>query len=133
MTAIKLILVVAVLAMLPLLLRYHGTSRGGAFVKMAMGLFLGFALYAVLRPEDVTWLAMHLGVGRGTDLVLYLLVVGFGFFSISTYLRFKEVELRFARLVRVVALAEADRREGEPGPDEVGQRISPDSDGSARP
>ena len=43
--------------------------------------------------------------------MLYALVVGFGFFAISTYLRFKELELKYARLARAVALAEADRRD----------------------
>ena len=57
-----------------------------------MAAFLLFAAYAVIRPEDVTWVAERLGVGRGTDLVLYLLVVGFGFFAVTTYLRFKQVE-----------------------------------------
>lgn len=107
MTLIKIILVVAAVALGLLVLRFHGTSRGGALVKLGMAGFLLFAIYAVLRPQDVTWLAEKVGVGRGTDLVLYLLVVGFGFFAVSTYLRFKEVELRYAKLARSVALAEA--------------------------
>ena len=45
------------------------------------------------------------------SLVLYVLVVGFGFFAISTYLRFKELELKLAKLARAVALNEADRRD----------------------
>jgi hypothetical protein len=65
----------------------------------------------VIRPDDVTWVAGLLGVGRGADLVLYVLVVGFGFFAISTYLRFKELELKFARLARAIALNEADQRD----------------------
>ena len=115
---IKVLLIVGVLSLLLLVLRSHGTSRGGAYVKIGMVAFLLFAGYAVLRPDDITWIAMRLGVGRGTDLVLYLLVVGFGFFAISTYLRFKEVELQYARLVRAVALADAARR--SPLPHEAG-------------
>ena len=61
---------------------------------------LAAPLMRVIRPDDITWMATQLGVGRGTDLVLYLLVMGFGFFAISTYLRFKEMELRYARLAR---------------------------------
>ena len=109
---IKVLLVLGVVSLLVLVLRSHGTSRGGAYVKIGMVAFLLFAVYAVLRPEDITWIALRLGVGRGTDLVLYLLVVGFGFFAISTYLRFKEVELQYARLARAVALTEAAHREG---------------------
>ena len=40
-----------------------------------------------------------------------VLVVGFGFFAISTYLRFKELELKYARLARAIALNEADQRD----------------------
>lgn len=113
MTIIKILLILAVIALLVLLLRSHGTTRGGAYAKIGMGVFLVFAAYAVIRPEDVTWVAAQLGVGRGTDLVLYALVVGFGFFAISTYLRFKELELRHARLARAIALSDAARRDGE--------------------
>jgi hypothetical protein len=63
----------------------------------------------VIRPDDLTWVAMQLGVGRGADLLLYALVVGFGFFAISTYLRFKELELKYARLARAVAINEAEQ------------------------
>ncbi|KAA1380676.1 DUF2304 domain-containing protein [Aeromicrobium fastidiosum] len=113
---IKVLLIVAVATLLVLFLQSHGTSRGGAYVKIGMVLFMGFAVYAVLRPEDVTWIATRLGVGRGTDLILYLLVVGFGFFSISTYLRFREVELRYARLARAIALSEASGQEARSAP-----------------
>ena len=65
-----------------------------------------------------------LGVGRGADLVLYVLVVGFGFFAISTYLRFKELELKYARLARAIALNEADQRDHQ-HPAGRGRRAGP--------
>ena len=111
MTVIKILLIIGVVGLLVFLLRSHGTNRGGAYVKIGMAVFLVFAAYAVIRPDDVTWVAGLLGVGRGADLVLYVLVVGFGFFAISTYLRFKELELKYARLARAIALNEADQRD----------------------
>jgi small membrane protein len=111
MTVIKILLILAALALLLLFLRSHGTNRGGAYAKIAMTVFMLFAIYAVLRPDDVTWIASKVGVSRGTDLVLYLLVIGVGFFAISTYLRFKEMELKYARLARAIAIAEAGRRD----------------------
>ena len=48
-----------------------------------------------------------LGVSRGTDLLLYLLVVAFMFTTLSSYIRFRELELRYARLARAVALQNA--------------------------
>ena len=113
MTVIKILLIIGVVGLLVFLLRSHGTNRGGAYVKIGMAVFLAFAAYAVIRPDDVTWVAGLLGVGRGADLLLYVLVVGFGFFAISTYLRFKELELKYARLARAIALNEADQRDHE--------------------
>ena len=116
MTVIKILLIIGVVGLLLFLLRSHGTNRGGAYVKIGMAVFLAFAAYAVIRPDDVTWVAGLLGVGRGADLVLYVLVVGFGFFAISTYLRFKELELKYARLARAIALNEADHCDHQHGP-----------------
>lgn len=109
MKLITVVLVLAVLAVGVYGLRLHGTPRGGALAKIGLGAVLVFAGYAVLRPDDVTWLAGRLGVGRGTDLVLYVLVVGFGFLVVSTYLRFRALESRFARLARTIALDRAER------------------------
>jgi hypothetical protein len=110
-TVIKILLILAVLALAVLALRQHGTNRGSALAKLGMAAFLLLAAYAVIRPQDVTWLAERLGVGRGTDLVLYLLVVGFGFFAVTTYLRFKQMEAQLAALARRFALDEAVRTE----------------------
>lgn len=108
MRLISVVLVLAVLALGAYGLRLHGTHRGGALAKIGLAGLLLFAGYAVLRPDDVTWLAGRLGVGRGADLVLYLLVVGFGFFAVSTYLRFRALEVRFTRLARTIALERAE-------------------------
>jgi hypothetical protein len=36
--------------------------------------------------------------------MLYALIVAFGFSTLNTYLRFKDLELRYARLARSIAL-----------------------------
>jgi hypothetical protein len=80
---------------------------------------VGVNVVAVLWPAGVTWVAHRLGVGRGTDLVLYLLVVAVSFFALNTYLRFKALERKLTDLARSVALQEGlrlnERRLGEPG------------------
>ena len=72
------------------------------------------ALWAILRPDDVTVVANWLGVDRGTDLMLYVLIIAFFFTTVSTWTRFREQELRYARLARAVAIqnAEAPTRQG---------------------
>ena len=66
------------------------------------------ALWAILRPDDVTVVANWLGVDRGTDLMLYVLIVAFFFTTVSTWTRFREQELRYARLARAVAIQNAE-------------------------
>ena len=67
-------------------------------------LFVIAAIYAILRPDDTTVVANWLGVDRGADLIGYVLIIAFVFTTLSTYMRFKDLELRYARLARAVAL-----------------------------
>lgn len=105
---IQYILVVAAIGLLILFLRKRGTSRAAAGVKMAFAVFVAFGIYAVVRPHDTQVVANWLGVGRGTDLLLYALVVVFTFATLNSYLRFKEMELRYARLARAIAMRQAE-------------------------
>jgi hypothetical protein len=105
---IQFVLIAAVLLLLVFFLRNHGTSRAAASVKIGFVLFLVFGIVAVLYPNAVTALANAIGVGRGTDLLTYLLIVAFAFAMINTYLRFRELQLRQARLARAVALRDAE-------------------------
>ena len=86
---------------------------------MATGLLLVSA-GAVLFPEAVSAVARSVGVGRGTDLVLYVLVVVSAVVWLSMYRRLNEVEARHAQLVRFYALAEASRAEAADRPADHG-------------
>jgi hypothetical protein len=110
---IQFFLIAAVVLLLVFFLRSHGTSRAAASIKIGFVLFLLFAVVAVLYPDSITSVARLVGVGRGTDLVLYLLVVGFAFAMINTYLRFREISLRQARLARALALRDAEPPAGQ--------------------
>lgn len=107
MNWIQVLLIAAVLALLVYLLRSRTNAKAKAWVKVGYALFVVAAVYAVLRPDDTTVVANWLGVDRGADLLTYALVIAFVFTTLSTYLRFKELELRYARLARAVALQDA--------------------------
>lgn len=107
MNWIQVLLISAVLALLVYLLRSRTNAKAKAWVKVGYLLFVIAAVYAVLRPGDTTVVANWLGVDRGADLLTYALVIAFVFTTLSTYLRFKELELRYARLARAVALQSA--------------------------
>jgi hypothetical protein len=50
------------------------------------------------------------GVGRGTDLVLYILAVTFGFYVVNDYLRGQDNRDQLHRLARQIAVLEAVER-----------------------
>jgi hypothetical protein len=60
---------------------------------------------AVIFPDLVTRVANAVGVGRGTDLLLYLLCVAFLFTSIGLYMRLARINDKYVELARQVALA----------------------------
>ncbi|MGY4709763.1 DUF2304 domain-containing protein [Mycolicibacterium sp. CBM1] len=107
MNWIQVLLIAAVIALLVYLLRSRTNAKAKAWVKVGYVLFVLAAVYAILRPDDTTVLANWLGVRRGADLLMYALIIAFVFTTMSTYLRFKELELKYARLARAVALDSA--------------------------
>ncbi|KAA0104135.1 DUF2304 domain-containing protein [Mycolicibacterium sp. P1-5] len=104
MNWIQVLLIAAVIALLVYLLRSRTNAKAKAWVKVGYVMFVILAVYAILRPDDTTVLANFLGVRRGADLITYSLIIAFVFTTMSTYLRFKELELKYARLARAVAL-----------------------------
>ena len=109
MNFIQVLLIAAVVALLVYLLRSRTNAKAKAWVKIGYVLFVIAAVYAILRPDDTTVVANWLGVDRGADLLSYALFIAFVFTTLSTYLRFKELELRYARLARAVALQNAQQ------------------------
>lgn len=110
---IQVLLLAAVIVLLVYLLRSRANAKAKAWVKIGYVLFVASAVYAILRPNDTTVVAHWLGVDRGVDLLSYALVIAYLFATLVTYIRFMELELRYARLVRVVALHRARRPEIE--------------------
>jgi hypothetical protein len=100
---IQVLLIVAIVALFGLL-RSRRSAKSRAWVKVGYVGFVFAGVYAILRPDDTSVLAHWLGVDRGTDLMLYALVIVFIFTTLSTYMRFKDLELRYARLARAIAL-----------------------------
>jgi small membrane protein len=104
MNWIQVLLIAAVLVLLVYLLASRRKAQARAWVKVGYVLFVIAAVYAIVRPDDTTVVAHWLGIGRGADLLEYAFIVAFLFATISAYMRFKDLELRYARLARAVAL-----------------------------
>ena len=100
----KALLIGAVVLLLAYLFSSRRNAQSRAWVKVGYVMFVFAAIYAILRPDDTTVVANWLGVARGADLIEYALIIAFIFTTISTYMRFKDLELRYAQLARAVAL-----------------------------
>ena len=105
---IQLLLIIATVALAAYFFNNRKKANAKAWVKIGFVVMMVAAIWAILRPDDVTVLANWLGVDRGTDLMLYILIIAFFFTTISTWTRFREQELRYARLARAVALQNAE-------------------------
>lgn len=106
---IQIVLVLAVILVALALMRGGSNSRHLAVRRI---LLLTFALIAVLSiffPDYLTNIASVLGVGRGTDLVLYGTVVSLFVFMATTYQRFRHTETTLTKLARRIALDEAEK------------------------
>ena len=80
-----------------------------AWKKIIGALFVALAILAILLPNQLNRVAHFFGVGRGADLLLYLLSLAFIFALINQYLNEKQEQKRFVRLARKVALLEAEQ------------------------
>lgn len=115
MHPIQVLLVLATLGFLVVFVRAQHGVRLRASKRLAFVAFLVLNVYAVLRPDDVTVVANRLGVGRGADLLLYLLIATFVFVVINFYLRLRDSEQRVTELARAVAVRDAELLNRERG------------------
>lgn len=113
---IQVVLIVVVIAVAARLFRSRG-ERSQALRRIGLVLFAAFAVVSILFPNVWNGIATIVGVGRGTDVVLYALVVAFLSFAGTTYLRFRDMETRYTRLARRIALDDARGSTPPPPPD----------------
>lgn len=106
---IKALLVAVILLVLLYGLRHRkrvGLQAGRRLLLIALA---AFAILSVIDPRLTTRVANMLGVDRGTDLVLYALVMTFAFTAAGFYFKIAELEGRIVDLVRGLALQDAIR------------------------
>ncbi len=112
---IKMLLLVSLGAAALLAVRNRFPVAGLALRRILGVLVLGVGATAIVMPELVTWIAHRVGVGRGTDLVLYVLAVVSLFVWIAEYQRIRNLEDQIAALSRSLAISEWRSAAREPG------------------
>jgi hypothetical protein len=106
---IQLVLIGAFLALALRFMQGSSSHRMRAWEKIIGILFFFLAIFAVLFPDDLTRTANMVGVGRGADLLLYLLVLAFIFSIFKLYIKEKQDNQRFVGLARKMAIIEANQ------------------------
>ncbi|MFF1528389.1 DUF2304 domain-containing protein [Cellulomonas sp. NPDC058312] len=104
---IKLLLLLAIAVIAVLSVRSGRGARRLAFRRIGVIGFAVLAAASVLLPDAWNELAAVVGVGRGTDLILYGLIVLFFASMVTSYRRFREMETLHTVLARRIALDEA--------------------------
>lgn len=107
---IQVILILGILGITAWLFIKRGAKQL-AIRRLIILAFAVFAVLAVIFPGAVTAVAWFVGVGRGTDLLLYAtVVVLLGFLALQEA-RTKNAEKRTTKLARKVAVYEAEQPE----------------------
>lgn len=108
---IQILLIAAIVVLAVFMMRRTGADSHLAIRRILMGLFVVVAILSVLFPQWLSWLAQLVGVGRGTDLVLYGLIVMFLAFVYAQYRSNTQQQRQLTLLSRKIALLEAAEKE----------------------
>ncbi len=75
-------------------------------------IILWMAVAAVaLLPQSTTWLANAVGVGRGSDLVIYAALALLFYLSFRLFVKIEETQREITKLVRALALKDLERKQ----------------------
>lgn len=104
---IQLILVAAVAVVAVLLTRSTAGARHQAIRRLSLLAFVVAAVLSIAFPVWLSRAANLVGVGRGTDLLLYALVIAFLSYISTSHSRMNQMSRRITLLTRELTLSEA--------------------------
>ena len=104
---IQLILLAAVAVVAVLLTRSTAGARHQAIRRLALAAFVAAAVLSIAFPVWLSRAANFVGVGRGTDLLLYALVIAFLSSIATSHRRMNQMSRQITLLTRELTLSEA--------------------------
>jgi hypothetical protein len=105
--AIKILLISVFCFFCYILLAPMRGARNQAIRRLVLIVGLAFIILAVVFPSWINAIANLVGVGRGTDLVLYIVAIFVIGNSISSSRKNKQMQVEITVLARALALEEA--------------------------
>lgn len=106
MTLIQLILIVAFGLSLTL---YFSVFRSDFRDRLLVLAIFAVAVSTILFPDLTVWLAKFVGVGRGTDLLVYLYICASLFAFLILYSKIERVKRVQTDLARSIAISSAKK------------------------
>ena len=131
---IQVLLIAAVGVTGWMMLRSPSGARHQAGRRIVTLTFVIFAIVSIAVPAVISRIAHFVGVGRGTDLLLYVLVIAFLLQILSSFRRNAALERQITRLARRIAIdntpdpspsAQPAREDTEAGSSSGGRRDRP--------
>lgn len=108
---IQITLIVALLFVLVYLVRSKPNAKQLALGRLVIILAVLAGVVVVIAPGLLTNLAHFLGIGRGTDLLVYVLIIAFLINAVSNYKKNVEISRKITKLARAVSLNDEATRE----------------------
>jgi len=97
--------IIGILFIFSLIMLVRGNqSRSIALLGVLIWLVAGIA---ILWPELTIQVARMMGIGRGADLLLYILVICYLISMFYIYIRFRKLESNITEIVRQLAIRDA--------------------------
>lgn len=112
---IKVPLVIAAVVILVMVFRHRKRVELRAGSRVLVLILVAVAVASIIDPDIPQGMANVLGVTRGTDLLLYVLIVVFVLTTLGLYFRLRDTDQQLRRLVRSLAIEKALRTGGPPG------------------
>lgn len=110
MSVFQIFLLVALTAIAAVLVALALRGIIGRIAAMLWLLVVGAGIVFAIEPNLTTTIARAIGISRGTDLLLYMLVLAVLYGFLVIYLKLRRVRRELTLLVRELAIREATTR-----------------------
>lgn len=107
---IQLVVTFVAIAIIFMILFGKQTHTTRAWKKIALVALAITMIVVVFFPETTTQIAHFFGVGRGADLLLYLLTLAFISYAVNNYRHQQQDRDTINKLARKIALMDAKKR-----------------------
>lgn len=107
---IQIIVIIVAIIILFTVLGNRQSYSARAWKKIGLSILAVAMVVAVLFPDTTNTIAHLFGIGRGADLLLYLLTLAFIGYVLNDYLRQQRDKDTLYRLARRLALIEASTK-----------------------